>query len=598
MADDVVFQEAVDALRAGNKTKARELLTGLLKTDQNNATYWIWMSALVDTPKERIYCLQTAFKLDPENITAKRGLILHGALPADETIQPFPLNRPRAWEERLLLAHEKPKPKGWQAVKASPVFRLGLVILLLGAIAAGVVFGYVIPTVSRQSSIPTSSPGPSPTYTPTPTSLNAPAQPVVIGTENPFNVQYTATPLYVNTPRPPQSSDMYYSMKPAYEQGNWDEVIRLSQEILKVEPEAADIYYYMGEAYRFKGDPGQAAAAYESALSLTDNQFGPAFVGLARARLLADSNANVLPLLEQAINIDPNFGEAYIESARVKLRDNNAKGALQDLSEANKRLPNSPLVFYYTALAQRQENATDLALQAAERSLQWDVSYMPTYLLLGQLYAETGNYVEANRALDVYLKYEEGDAEVYLLLGKIQFNQGNYAGTLEQIDKVIKLDRNRREAYRYRFLSHVELGNGDPAEDDIDRMISFYPEDFDINLAIVRTYTLKEKFGTAELSLPKAESLAETDEQKALVYYWSAQVFEKRSEQNPGKAAQYWQKLLDLPEDAMTAEMRAEAEKRLLALQTPTPTAKPGSKTATPTRTPSPTRTPTPTATK
>ena len=139
MADDVVFQEAVDALRGGDKTKARELLTGLLKTDQNNATYWIWMSALVDTPKERIYCLQTAFKLDPENITAKRGLILHGALPADETIQPFPLTRPRSWEERLLLAHEKPKPKGWQAVKASPVFRLGLVILLLGAIAAGVV---------------------------------------------------------------------------------------------------------------------------------------------------------------------------------------------------------------------------------------------------------------------------------------------------------------------------------------------------------------------------------------------------------------------------------------------------------------------------
>ena len=597
MADDVVFQEAVDALREGNKTKARELLTGLLKTDQNNVEYWIWMSALVDTPKERVYCLQTALKLDPENVTVKRGLILHGALPADETIQPFPVNRPRAWEERLLLAHEKPKPKGWQAVKASPVFRLGLVVLLLGAIAAGVVFGYVIPTVSRQSRIPTFTPGPSPTYTPTPTSINATAQPVIIGTENPFNVQYTATPLYVNTPRPPQSSDIYRSMKPAYEQGNWDEVIRLSKEILTLEPNAADIYYYMGEAYRFKGDPGQAMAAYESALGVNPD-FGAAYVGLARARLLADPNANVLPLLEQAINLDPNFGEAYIESARVKLRDNNAKGALQDLSEANKRLPNSPLVFYYTALAQRQEKATTLALQAAEFALQLDVTHMPTYLLLGQLYAETGNYTEASRALDVYLKYEEGDAEVYLLLGKIQFSQGNYAGTLEQIEKVIALDRNRREAYRYRFLSNVELGNGDPAEDDIDRMISFYPEDFEINLAIVRAYYLKEKFGTAELSLPKAESLAETDGQKALAYYWSAQVFEKRSEQNPGKAAQYWQKLLDLPENAMTAEMRAEAEQRLIALQTPTPTAKPGSKTATPTRTPSPTRTPTPTATK
>jgi len=87
--DDVVFQEAVEALREGKKARARELLTGLLKTDQNNATYWVWMSATVDSAKERIYCLQTALKLDPQNATAKRGLILHGALPPDETVQPF-----------------------------------------------------------------------------------------------------------------------------------------------------------------------------------------------------------------------------------------------------------------------------------------------------------------------------------------------------------------------------------------------------------------------------------------------------------------------------------------------------------------------------
>src|SRR5918996_1422549 len=141
VTDDGIFQEAVEALREGNKTKARELLTGLLKDNQNNATYWVWMSAAMDSHKERVYCLQTAFKLDPDNVTAKRGLILHGALPADETIQPFPLNRSRAWEEKLLLAHEKPKPKGWAAVKASPVVRLGgfvtLGVLLVGALVFG-----------------------------------------------------------------------------------------------------------------------------------------------------------------------------------------------------------------------------------------------------------------------------------------------------------------------------------------------------------------------------------------------------------------------------------------------------------------------------
>jgi cobalamin biosynthesis protein CobD/CbiB len=155
MADDAAFQEAVEALRAGNKSKARELFTDLIKTDQSNVTYWIWLSAAMETTKERVYCLQTAFKLDPQNATAKRGLILLGALPADETIQPFPLNRPRAWEEKLLLAHEKPKPKGWAAVKQSPVFRLGLVIILVGGLIAGIVFGFVIPATQRTQSVAT-----------------------------------------------------------------------------------------------------------------------------------------------------------------------------------------------------------------------------------------------------------------------------------------------------------------------------------------------------------------------------------------------------------------------------------------------------------
>src|SRR5512138_1012351 len=268
MADnDAVFQEAVEALRAGNKNRARELLTELLKTDQNNATYWVWMSSIVDTTKERIYCLQTAYKLDPQNAAAKRGLILHGALPPDETIQPFPVNRPRAWEEKLLLEHEKPKPKGWAAVKASPVARLGGFVAL-GAILIGAVVFVFNQVLTRQEALaPTVTPGPSPTYTLTPTALNATGQaPVPVGTAAPGSEllaeAYTPTPLYVNTPRDPISADIYRPVKIAYEKGDWDTAIKGLQEVIKAEPNAADMYYYLGEAYRFKGNGSAAFEAY------------------------------------------------------------------------------------------------------------------------------------------------------------------------------------------------------------------------------------------------------------------------------------------------------------------------------------------------
>lgn len=587
-ADDVVFQEAVEALREGNKTKARDLITGLLKTDQNNAAYWVWMSAAMDTAKERVYCLQTAFKLDPENATAKRGLILHGALPADETIQPFPINRPRAWEEKLLLAHEKPKPKGWAAVKASPVFRFGGVIALGAIIVGAVVFGFIIPRANQGSRPPTFTPGPSPTFTLTPTSINSTGIPAVVGTAGPLSEAYTPTALYVNTPRPPQSQDMYLAVEAAYEKGDWDEVIRGMTEIIRVEPDAVDTYYYIGEAYRFKGDPDSAIGAYQTALD-KDPNFGPGYVGLARARLLADPNANVISFLDEAIRLDPNFGEAYLERAIVKLRENDIEGALGDLANADRLLPSSPLVFFNLAQARLKEGDIDLALNAAKRANELDVTMLSTYLMLGQLYAESGNDEEAGKALAIYLKYEPNDASAHLLLGYIHYDNGNYQEAINAMNRVIALDRNRREAYLHRFLSNVELGNAEQADDDIDRVLSFYPDLFEANIAMIRLHLLQERNGSALLLLDKTKALAETDEQKALAYYWSAIVYEARKDLD--NAAQSWELLLDLPASAMTPEMRAEARQHLTDLSTPTPTP-----SRTPTRRPTtPTRTPTPT---
>lgn len=595
--DDVVFQEAVEALREGKKAHARELLTGLLKNDQNNSTYWVWMSATVDTTRERIYCLQTALKLDPANATAKRGLILHGALPADETVQPFPVNRPRAWEEKLLLAHEKPKLKGWAAVKASPVVRIGGFILLGGLIVSGVVFGFIIPRIGQVTIVPTITAGPSPTYTLTPTSINATGQPVVVGTSAPLSEllssPYTPTPLYVVTPRSPLSSDIHRSVKIAYEKGDWDAVIRGMQEVAKVEPESADPYYYIGEAYRFKGDYANAIIAHQTGLGI-DPDFGPGYVGLARARLGADPNFDVTSLLDEAIRLDPNFGEAYVERGKARLRKNDISGALNDLAKADSLLPGSPLVYQALAQARLQERDYKLALSAAQRANQLDVTNLQTYLVLGQIYSEMGNHEEAVKVLDIYLKYKADDSAAYLLLGKMEFENKDYEDTIDTMNKVIALNRTQREGYLYRFLSNVELGRGQQADEDIDRVILYYPDLFDARLAVLRTHLLNGRNGSAMLEVDKTKALATTDEQKAQSYFWAAIVYEARKDKK--SAIEYWQLLLDLPDDVLTPEFREQAEQHLAELSPVTPTLTPRS--TTPTRTPTPNRSVTATVTR
>ncbi|MEJ2013469.1 MAG: hypothetical protein P8X64_14755 [Anaerolineales bacterium] len=83
--------EAIAAIRTGDRARARELISRLLRADSQNAEYWIWMSSVVDLPRERIYCLESALKIDPTNRAALRGLAVLGARRPDEKEIPSPV---------------------------------------------------------------------------------------------------------------------------------------------------------------------------------------------------------------------------------------------------------------------------------------------------------------------------------------------------------------------------------------------------------------------------------------------------------------------------------------------------------------------------
>jgi tetratricopeptide (TPR) repeat protein len=606
--DDTLFQDAVNALRRGDKPRAKELLTLLLKGDQNNVTYWVWLSAAVDNTKERIYCLQTALKLDPENGTAKRGLILLGALAPDETIQPFPMNRSRVWEEKLLLTNEKPKEKGLKALVKSPVTRLVGVVMIGVTLVSAVVFNFVLPREAIMIPTETNTPGPSPTFTTTPTVFGATAAPTksFVGPTPLWMLlpqTYTPTAIYVNTPRAAQSIDQYRSAKAAYANGNWDEYIASMKLIIPLEPNSADIPYLIGEAYRFKGDADNALKSYNDALKI-DSNFGPPYLGLARARLLDDPNANVEYLFDEAIARDPNFGEIYIDRARYYIFHKDYKDAIADLDNASELMPDSPLVYMAYADAYLALDDKKKALEAAEKAYSLDSTEPLVYKMLGTLYIENEQYERAIEALNVYVIYATENDRAFALLGQAYYELEDYKTAVDNFNKAQALNPNGlRKFYVYKGLANLELGNVDQAVEDLEKALEVDEKSFEVNLGLARAYFIQEKFGSTFIQAEKLKSLAETDEETALALYWHALSQEKRGEMK--EAVKDWQALFKMDEGAMTAEMRAEAEQHLKAVVTPTNTPKPGTATRTPTSgtatptpkvtvTPSPSRTPTP----
>ena len=208
MADEILLQEAIEAIRQEKFERARDILTRLLRADQKNPAYWLWMSAAVQTSKEKRYCLETVLRLDPDNELAKQGLALMGVGRAKAGPAPLSLPR-RKWkvDDQIFLPQQESV-----GGKAHRLRRLVVpAVLLILIVLAGIGYALFAPRKAIPTYIPpTRTPGPPPTFTPTPTYIGFVAPPTPEGglAAQPtplwmlLEATYTPTPLYVNTPHP------------------------------------------------------------------------------------------------------------------------------------------------------------------------------------------------------------------------------------------------------------------------------------------------------------------------------------------------------------------------------------------------------------
>ena len=575
--ENTMLKEAIEALRTGDKVKARDLLTRLLKIDQKNAQYWLYLSVAMDTQKERLYCLQTALQVDPENVAAKRGLILYGALPPDESVPPFPVNRPRLWEEKLAIpkdSHEK--LRGW----ANPITRffmiMGIAVVVLGLFVGGYM---LLPKGARPVLLPTSTHRPTATITFTPTATIPPNQrtatPTFLGPTPLVKFlakTYTPTPLYVLTEHPITSSSAFTAGLRFLAAKDYKNALALFQQAQILEPSAPDFGYYIGEIYRAQGSFRSARDEYQKVIN-QDPNFAPAFLGRARANLALNPAADVLKDLNEAIRLDPNYAEAYIARGIYWLPTKPAD-AESDLKAAVQISPDSGLANLYLANAQLAQGENFAALASAQRANQIDITLIPVYLALARAYIATGQSEQAVSVLQTYTVYAPNDTSAFLDLGTSYNAAGQYQLAINILNKAIDADRKNAEGYYQRGFAYLNLQKASLAAADFKLAIAYDPRDFDSQLDLGRAYGLQDKPGDAYIQIEqKAYPLAKSDSTKAQVYYWEAVYLEaigdKLSQQGATNA---WYQLIALPADVMPAEWRTQAYQQLKITPTPTST--------------------------
>jgi len=614
-----MLRAAIESLRTGDRLRARDLLTRLLKADQKNAQNWVWLSAAVETQKERLYCLQTAIQVDPQNAAAKRGLLLLGALPPDDSVPPFPVDRPRRWEEQLINSQDmQEKLVGW----ANPLIRvfiiLGIAVVVLGLLLGGYLFrpknaSPVIPVYPTHRPTTTTSPTPTPTVPP---SLRAPT-PTFLGPTPLWmflDKTYTPTPLYVLTARPINSKSAFEAGLRFLAQNDYKSALALFEQAEGLEPAAPDITYYIGEVYRLQGSFVLALDEYQKAFK-KDANFAPAFLGRALVKLALDPQAHVTDDLNEAIRLDPHYAEAYLQRGKYLL-SSNPTAAEADFKAAIAISPDSALAYLYLADAQLALGENDVALESAQRANQIDLTLVPVYLALAKAYIATGQSDQAVSVLQTYTIYAPKDTSAFLMLGTAYNAAGQYQLAVNTLNKAIDVDRHNAKAYSQRGLVYLNLQEASLAQADFKSAITYNPSDFDSQLGLARALDMQKKPGDAYIQIDqKAYPLAKTDSNKAQVYYWEALYLQEIGDKLSLEGAyNAFIKLIALPADAMPGDWRTQAFQYLKITPTFTPTPSPtitprftptlsstisstSTSTFSPTPTPSPTKQVTPTAT-
>jgi hypothetical protein len=71
---DALVREGIGLLKSGKRMEAKQALMKAVEINQQSEQAWLWLSAVVDTPEERLLCLENVLDLNPNNVNAQKGI--------------------------------------------------------------------------------------------------------------------------------------------------------------------------------------------------------------------------------------------------------------------------------------------------------------------------------------------------------------------------------------------------------------------------------------------------------------------------------------------------------------------------------------------
>jgi tetratricopeptide (TPR) repeat protein len=486
-----LLDEAIGAAKGGDRIKAKDKLTRYLRYDQKNEHAWLWMSSVVESDRERIFCLTNVLKLNPNNKIAKRGLALLGALPAemrgDLEIEIIGVDLKADVTTAGAGSQGQRRSGGFTFRRNRRLENIVIVVLALILITGCILFGLNVgnsrvavaglmgiksPTPAPTQPPPTATPLPTDTpVPPTPTEV-APIDPIAGAAQTPI-AQFLGLPEYTPTPEPIKipgfPEEEHNRGVTAYKNGNYDSAITSFNAAIKRNKDNYAAQYYLGLIYLAKKDYNKAFNSFGAALRLNSG-FAPAYLGRGQANF--GLGGNPLADYQKAKDAAPDWVEPYIQSALFYADRRNPESAITELETARQFAPNNVTVYWNLAEQYLVLGRIDNARENLLKGLEVDGTALDLYRVQAKLLLADKNYADALTGVNIFISYRPADAEGWTLQGQAYKGLGENEKALVALNRAVELKPDDpREALIARGAVQLILGNADTARADFDKAL-------------------------------------------------------------------------------------------------------------------------------
>ncbi len=604
-SSESLLRQAISAARAGQKEYARQLLVRILRDDPRSEAAWLWMSAVVDTPAERLHCLKQVLAINPHNVAARKGMQALGGeragrpspqpqpepVPAVSAPPPTPggvplvsaeaIARAQRQAEAVLAAIRAEEQQGtleiaWAAPGESPrrpVMGIDLrpspMVLVIGAslvlVAAVVVLVSSLTGQPRARQVAAdSTPSPTPTVTltpidtPTPRPTRTPPPPDQLGGPEPTlpvgdaprgDLRFGLTPTapYVMTPHP--SDPALEQAAAAFYEGRYQDALVLIEEARTSEEAPVDVYYFEALSHLRLGDVSRAARVVEEGLG-RDPGFAPLHVVKAEIDFRQGHYEQARLAAEQARSLDPRLVAAYLSLAELDLREGHYEAALADVEAGRAVRPHDVNLLVMASRVYLALGDAESAVAHANLAHYIDPAAEPVIVALARGRLALGLDMRAVIDLEDYIfDVNPSSAEAWALLGEAYGRQGRLADAQAAYARALDLSGGATPlALVGRGRLYLDRGQYDLAYADLDAALKAGVDDASLLLDHARAAFAVGEYGDVLDDLETIRTGGEADPAVEVLYV-RALVEEGRYQDAADQATQLLGVALTLPLD-------------------------------------------------